>query len=116
MQTYAPKTAASYVNLKKKFTNSRLESVEDNPDVWITELESLRTEMDNVNISGKISHTDFIIHILTNLPEEYKVAVESLEEKMQDKMVPLTIETSHTKLNSRFERISESALKKNCEE
>ena len=63
-----------------------------------------------------MSDKDFIIHVLKNLPEEYEVAVESLEEKMQDKMVPLTIETVRTKINSRFEQINESVIKKNCKE
>ena len=73
---YAPKTAPSYVKLKKQFTNSKLESAEDDPDVWIMDLESLRVEMDQVNISSKMSDMDFIIHILMNLPEEYEVAVD----------------------------------------
>ncbi len=108
---YSPKTAPSYVKLKKKFTNSKLESSEEDPDKWITELESLRTEMDNINISGKMTDTDFIIHILSNLPEENEVATNALEEKMEDTSSSFTIDMVQTKLNARFKRMRESQEK-----
>ena len=66
----------------------------------------MHVEMDNVDISSKMSDMDFIIHILTNLPEEHEVAVDALEEKMQDKSNPLSIETVRSKLNARFDRLS----------
>ena len=37
---YALKTAPSLLKWKKKFANSKLDSVEKHPDEWITELES----------------------------------------------------------------------------
>lgn len=76
---YAPKTAPSYIQLKKDFANSKLKSVDSDPDEWITELESLRSEMNRVTITGKSDMTDvdLIIHILSNLPEEYEVAVKA---------------------------------------
>ena len=103
---YAPKTATSYFKLKKQFTNSKLESAEDDPDAWITDLESLRVKMDQVNISSKMSDMDFIIHILTNLPKEYEVAVDTLKGKMQDKSNPLSIKTVGSKLNARLDCLS----------
>jgi hypothetical protein len=36
---YAPKTAPSYIQLKKDFANSKLESVDTDPDKWMTDLE-----------------------------------------------------------------------------
>ena len=66
---YAPKTAPSYIELKKTFTNSSLASPEDNPDKWITDLESLRDKMNSVNIFGKMTDMNFIIHVLGNLLE-----------------------------------------------
>ena len=114
---YSPKTAPSYIELKKKFTNSILESSSDDPDEWITELESLRAEIDAVNISGtKMTDMDFNIHVLGNLPEEYEVAVESLEEKMEDTSVTLDIEDIRTKLNARFARINKKSAKKSDDE
>ena len=52
---YAPKTAPSYIELKKTFTNSSLASPEDDPNEWITDLESLRAKMNSVNISGEMT-------------------------------------------------------------
>ena len=65
--------------MKKDFANSKLKSVDSDPDEWITELESLRSEMNRVTITGKSDMTDvdLIIHILSNLPEEYEVAVKA---------------------------------------
>ena len=99
---FCPKTAPTYVSLKKDFTNSSLVSSDEDPDEWITELENLRVQMDAVNISGKMSDVDFIIHVLANLLEEYESTVEHLEEKLEDTENPLDLETVRTKLNARF--------------
>ena len=81
---YAPQTAPSYISLKKNFANSKLHDSFSNPDEWITNLECLRTEMNKVKIGGKSDMTDVdvIIHILSNVPEEYKVQVNELKEKL----------------------------------
>ena len=55
---YAPKTAPSLLKLKKKFANSKLEGIDMHPDEWVTELESLRNDMDNIEISAKMSDLD----------------------------------------------------------
>ena len=108
---YAPKTAPSYIQLKKDFANSKLASVDTDPDEWMTDLECLRSEMNKVTIPGKtdMSEVDLIIHILSNLPEEYEVAVSELEEKLKNTYRPLSMETVREKLNSRFERITKNA-------
>ena len=108
---YAPKTAPSYIQLKKDFANSKLLSAHTDPDEWMTDLECLRSEMNKVKISGKtdMSEVDLIIHILSNLPEEYEVAVSELEEKLKNTSTPLDMETVHEKLNSRIERITKHA-------
>jgi len=102
---YAPKTAPSYIKLKKDFTNSRLDSAEEDPDEWLTNLESLRNEMDAVNISGKMGDLDFIIHVLANLPEEYEVVVQGLEDRLEDPSTAPTVEQIRTKLNARYKRL-----------
>ena len=93
VQKYAPKTAPSYVQLKKDFANSKLD-VEDDPDEWITDLERLKTEMNKVKIAGKtdMSEVDLILHTISNLPEEYEVTVSSLEDKLKDSSKPLDLE------------------------
>ncbi len=108
---YAPKTAPSFIKLKKDFANSKLKSVDADPEQWLTELESLRSEMNKVTIAGKSDMTDvdLIIHVLANLPEEYEVAVSKLEEKLKDSRNPLELEDVREELNSRFERITKHA-------
>lgn len=108
---FAPKTAPSYISLKKSFANSKLELADSNPDEWITDLESMRSEMNKVKITGKtdMSEVDLIIHILANLPEEYEVAVSSLEAKLKDSSSPLDIEEVREELNSRYDRITKHA-------
>ena len=107
---YAPKTAPSLLKLKKQFANSSLKN-EVYPDEWVTELESLRNDMDSISLSSKMSDQDFMIHILNNLPESYDVILDGMESRL---MLPdsdpnkLTIENIRDKLNSRFERIANS--------
>ncbi len=51
---------------------------------------------------------DVIIHILSNVPEEYEVQVNELEEKLQNASKPLEIEEVRTKLNARYVRIQKN--------
>ena len=99
---YAPNTAPSYIQLKKDFANSKLTSVETDPDEWLTDLECLCTEMNKVKITGKsdMTEVDLIIHVLSNLPEEYKVAVSELKKALKDTSSPLSMETVRETLNS----------------
>ena len=111
MYKYAPKTAPSYIQLKNDFANSKLLSVDTNPDKWMTELECLRSEMNKVKISGKtdISEVDLIIHIISNLLDKYRVAVSKLEEKLKDISTPLEMSTVQEKLNNRYKHITKHA-------
>ena len=104
---YQPKSTPSYIQLKKDFANSKLPSLDTRPDEWMSELESLRTEMNKIQIRGKtaMSEVDLIIHILSNLPEEYEVAVSELERKLKDDSVQLSMEDIRETLGSRFDRI-----------
>ena len=78
---YAPKTAPSLLKLKKQFANSNL-TKEVHPDEWITELESLRNEMNGISLSSKMTDQDFMIHILNNLPEVYDVVLDGMESRL----------------------------------
>ena len=107
---YQPKSTPSYIQLKKDFANSKLPSLDTRPDEWMSELESLRTEMNKIQIRGKtaMSEVDLIIHILSNLPEEYEVAVSELERKLKDDSVQLSMEDIRETLGSRFQRIEKN--------
>ena len=104
---YQPRSTPSYIQLKKDFANSKLSSLDTRPDEWMSELESLRTEMNKIQIRGKtdMSEVDLIIHILSNLPEEYEVAVSELERKLKDTSIHLSMEDIRETLSSRYERI-----------
>ena len=105
---YAPKTAPSLLKLKKKFANSKLGS--EHPDEWITELESLRNDMDKISLTAKMTDQDFMIHVLNNLTEEYDVILDGMESKLmlgESDPSRLTIEEIRSKLNNRYERIED---------
>ena len=105
---YAPKTAPSLLKLKKKFANSKLGS--EHPDEWITELESLRNDMDKISLTAKMTDQDFMIHVLNNLTEEYDVILDGMESKLMlgdNDPNKLTIEEIRAKLNNRHERIED---------
>ena len=107
---YTPKTAPSLLKLKKKFANSKLESIDVYPNEWITKLESLQNDMDNICLSTKMSDQDFLIHILNNLPEEYDVVLDGLESRLmldESDKNKLTIKDVQDKLNNRYERLNE---------
>ena len=46
-------------------------------------------------------------HILSNLPEEYQIIVESIEEKLYEKYHPLTIERIRDKLSAEIDQMNE---------
>ena len=68
-QKYLPKTAPSYIKLKKEFANSTLGNTSTPPDEWVSELESLRNQMNAIYIPNQsdMTEVDLIIHILSNL-------------------------------------------------
>ena len=66
--------------------------------------------MNAISIPNKsdMTEVDLIIHILSNLPEEYEVVVAELEKDMQSQSTPLEMENVRRVLDSRFERISKN--------
>ena len=52
-----------------------------------------------------ISDKDFMIHILHNLPMEYKSKVESLEKDLDNVDYPLTLDRMTDELNFKYEKI-----------
>ena len=58
---YALHTAMSLVKLKSKFHNSKCESINKNPNNWISHLEGLRICMNKFSQKGNVSDKDFTI-------------------------------------------------------
>jgi len=114
---FEPNTAPSLLKLRKIFANSKLDSADKDPDVWITNLEALRQRMDEIGLVGRMSDMEFMIHVLNNLPEEYDVVLDSLENRLVSTGEErLTLESLREKLNSRFERITSKEREKDCNE
>ena len=101
VKKFEPKTATSYIKLQQEFAKLKLENGND-PDVWITKLKGLKTDMNLVKIKGKsaMSEINLIVHILASLPESYKVPVSFLEDKLTDTFGSpvLTMEQVHDKI------------------
>ena len=66
--------------------------------------------MNAILIPNKSDMTEvvLIIHILSNLPKEYEVAVAELEKDMQSQSKPLEMENVRRVLDSRYEHLSKN--------
>ena len=71
------------------------------PDEWISELEIIRQRLKG--LKSRISDTDFMTHILNNLPPEYETTIEKLEDDLVNDS--LTVELLREKLRMKHERI-----------
>ena len=57
---------------------------------------------------GNISDEDFMIHVLNNLPEEYYVILDGLENRLTaTRENALTIDSIREKFNHRYEKIKQ---------
>ena len=81
---YAPHTALSLLKLKSEFHNSRLESIEKDPDESVLNLEGLRICMSEFGPNSNIPDEYFIIHVLNNLPEEHDLILDGLEKPLME--------------------------------
>ncbi len=51
------------------FGNSKLNSAEKDPDVWMIYPEALRQIIDKIGLEGRMNEMEFMIHELNNLSE-----------------------------------------------
>ena len=73
--------------------------------------------MNEFGQKGNISDEDFMIHMLSNLPEEYDVILDGLENRlMATGENALTIDTIREKLNHRYEKIKNKKKEKHEKE
>ena len=102
---YASHTALSLLKLESEFHICKFDSIEKDPNEWISNLEGLQIWMNEFGIKGNIANKDFMIHILNNLPKEYDVILDGLENHL---MVSgenvLTINVIHKKINHQYEK------------
>jgi len=101
---FAPKTAPNKLELKMEFQKCVLKSASEDPDEWITKLESIKVKLAEMN--STISDEDLLVHILNNLPKEYEIQQSKLEAQFGSTTSPLTIEDVRTELNLKFMRMN----------
>lgn len=61
-EIFEPKDAATKLMLKRKFSNSKMES-DDDPDEWIIKLEMMRRHLE-MDFKSTMTDEDFVIHIV----------------------------------------------------
>ena len=108
---YQPTTKVAMTDTKREFTESSLSSGED-PDVWITELERKRFLLKEMK--APVSEIDMLIHIVTNIPEEYETIVDMHQGRIGASTDPLSVDELRELLNEKFGRLNKS--KKSGEE
>ena len=103
MKHFESRTSASKVKLMGQLHASKLTKKSKDPEVWISELELLRSRLAEM---GTTVDDDFLIlHILNNLPSEYDNVVENLEERVDSVLNPLGIEDVRQKLSEKYEKM-----------
>jgi gag-polypeptide of LTR copia-type len=91
------------VKTERTFRKSKLSKDED-PDVWIANLEDLRIKLEVIGSS--MTDEQFMIQILNSLTEEYELQMLLLEKRIVDVNNPVTIEELKEELTLRFERLT----------
>ena len=74
---YELDTAPSYLNLNNRFESSALVLIDDDPDEWITELESLRTQIDDIKFLSPMTDMN-----LSSLPKDYDMVLCGLQSRL----------------------------------
>ena len=87
---FAPKSAPNKLELKLEFNRCILKSAADDPDEWITTLESIRCRLADMQCT--MSDDDLLVHVLNGLPKEYEVQQSKMEDRLGSTSHPLTIE------------------------
>ena len=95
--------SSNKLKLKKKITNLNLTDWKRDLADWIMELKKIQTQLDRMR--HVISDENLMIHILTNLPEEYKSKVKALENDMDNEDDPLTLDLILVELDAKYEKI-----------
>ena len=99
---FEPKTGATLTQLKREFTNSKLQKGES-PDEWVEKLETIRTTIEQIMGKPHIDDDDMMLHIINNIPEDYDIIVDRVTRELSNKT--LTLDSLLEDLQEKFERI-----------
>ena len=82
------------MRLKKIYENSVLESKRSDPELWISHLESIISEIKAIDVSSAPSERDLMLHVLNNLTPEYECVLGDLENLLNNSTLTLEHERS----------------------
>jgi gag-polypeptide of LTR copia-type len=105
---YEPSTEPQLVLLNKKFHSTVMKANQD-PDIFITELEAMKTKLND--LGHKMDDKGLILHILNNLSPDYSTEVRFLEQRMQtlkEVNKELTIEDVRDQLTIQYIRLKQN--------
>ena len=85
LRKYTPPTATQYVMLQQRFANYEMRRGQE-PDEFISDLETLMTKMNEINIRNKstLTEVDLILHICCRSGPMYETSVHSIEQRLRD--------------------------------
>jgi hypothetical protein len=104
---FAPVTKYNLIKTMKELNDSKLDDISQDPDEWIQSLEILRQRL--IILVHPINEMDFIIHIMLDLPEEYKNTIKFIQNELEDGKI--LIEKVKEYLRMKFERLNTLAAK-----
>ena len=106
MNKYAPHTALPLLKLKNEFYILKLESIEKDPDEWISTMEELQIQRKKFSLYATNNNEDFMIYVLNILPKEYDVTLDGLENYLTSNGDdPSTNEVVREKLNHKYKKL-----------
>ena len=77
MDMFEPSTPSTRLAFKNKFQNSKLTSLDVDPDMWMTELELLREHSKTLKVN--IEDKDFVMQLINNFLMEYNSLVKAIK-------------------------------------
>ena len=86
-EKYEPTNMSSVVAVKQEFNARTLKTKED-PTEWLLELGELRDRLADMN--NNMSDQDFMIHIIGNLPRQYRLERKEFERKLKTDSLTIT--------------------------
>jgi hypothetical protein len=86
---FDPVSVPSLVKTERAFRKRKLEKEED-PEIWITNLEELRLKQEDME-SHKIN-SQFMVRVLTSLTNDYELQMVLMEKRIRNRKNPLTID------------------------
>lgn len=102
---YEPKTKMSLVHLLKEFSLCKMGNSNEDPDIWLQELEHLRLRIKGAGGNGhEIKDEVLMAHILANLPDTYSELVTTIESELEREFSEMTLDGLTTRLRNFYNR------------